>query len=329
MALSEAVIDAHIATWQQQLAESYYAHRKHWPERLFHHAPIENAVAILRDGHLRSRNDSANMRPCDVAAPGVIDAQTHAHDRVRLYFRPKTPTQWHIEGIRRQNECAYGIDAHAAVLVMFALDSRTILRQPGVRFSNKNMQLGDTVAGDTEAYFADIPFAKVYSEGGTGGDRSITDARCAEVLPESPLPLAGCLRAIYLRSEPEREMLLHLLGDARADWENYCKVSDALKVFQKNYTFVQDLRLTEAGVVFRLNPRSDHQNIALKIDVWNGATGQKVGDFYNASHAPYPAPPSSTWIWQLKLAPGTYLVEVRLESCLAFRGRFELGDSLF
>jgi hypothetical protein len=328
VALTPAFVDAHIAHWQQQLTSPYYPHRKHWPGRLFHHAPIENAVAILRDGNLRSRNDSANMHPIDVAAPGVIDARTHAHDRVRLYFRPKTPTQWHIEGIRRDGECTYGMGSHAPVLVMFGLDARSILCRPDIRFSNRNMQLNDTVAGDDEAYFADIPFAKVYSEGGTGGDRSVIDARCAEVLPTSPLPLDECLRAIYLRSEPERDMLLHMLGNARGRWEKYCRVSDALKVFQKEYSFVQDLRLTSDGVIFRINPRQDRRNIAIKIDVWDAA-GTKRIDFFNSDHEPHPKPPASTWIYRKKLADGRYLVEVRLENCLAYRGHFDIGDSLF
>ena len=42
-----------------------------------------------------------------------------------FYFRPKTPTQWHIEGIRKAGECNYGDPTHAAVLVVFALDAKT------------------------------------------------------------------------------------------------------------------------------------------------------------------------------------------------------------
>ena len=327
MALSGQFVSAHILHWQQQLTSPSYPHRRHWPENLFHHAPLENAVAILRDGNLRSRNDPANTRPKDVAAPGVIDAQTHAHERVRLYFRPKTPTQWHIEGIRRGRECTYGAATHAPMLIMFAFDARMILVRPDVQFTNKNAQLNPAV-GESEAYFSDIPFSKVYSEGGTGGDRSMTDARCAEVLPSSPLPLEPCLRAIYLRFEPERDTLLYLLGDARNHWEKYCRVSDALKVFQKDYAFVQELRLTADGVVFRLNPRHDRANIEVKIDVWDNI-GQKVVDFFNDSHAPYPAPPHDVWIWRQNLVDGPYLVEIQLEKCLAYRGVIEVGDSLF
>lgn len=328
MALSEAFVDQHIARWQNRLTSPSYAHRRHWPAHLFHHAPLENAVDILRDGCLRSRNDPDNRRNRDVAAPGVIDARNHAHDSVRLYFRPKTPTQWHIEGIRKPDECHYGGAAHAPVLVMFLLDARLVLTRPDIRFSDKNMQLSDTIPGDSEAYFSQIPFAKVYSEGSTGGDRSLTEARCAEVLASSPLELGAALRGIRLRSEPEKETLLHMLGERRADWESYCHVSDALKVFQKEYAFVDLLRLTCEGVIFRLNARKDGGQITVKIDVWDSSE-RHIIDFYNDSHAPIPPYPNNEWIWRHDLPHDMYRVEVRLEGQLAFQSYMVLGDTLF
>ena len=328
MALSGEFVDQHIESWQHELTSAYYPHRKHWPAYLFHHAPMENAVAILRDGHLRSRNDVANCRPRDVAAPGVIDTRIEAHHRVRLYFRPKTPTQWHIEGIRKLGECAYGDETHAGVLVMFALDARTILTKPDIMFSNQNMQLGNTQAGSDENYFSEIPFIKVYSEGNTGGDKSYTDARCAEVLPSSPLLLHECLKGIYLRSEPELETLLHLLGDTREHWEKFCHVSDALKVFQKDYTFVQVFRLSSDGVVFRFNPRRDGRNLKVLIRLWD-SIGALVVDFFNDDHSATPKPPFENWIWEQKLKDGDYLAEVHLDDTLAYRSELSLGDSLF
>ena len=329
MALSEAFVGQHIARWEAALTGPRYAHRRHWPSHLFHHAPVENAAVILRDGCLRSRNDGANQRPRDVAAPGVIDAREHAHDSVRLYFRPKTPTQWHIEGIRKPDDnYKYGTDAHAPVLVMFLLDAQSVLTRPGVRFSDKNMQLAGTVPGDSEAYFSKIPFVKVFSEGGTGGDKSLTDARCAEVLAPSPLPLAGTLRGICLRSEPERETLLHMLGDQRGEWERFCHVSDALKVFQKEFTFVDVLRLTSEGVIFRLNSRKDEQKIELQIDVWD-SKGRHVVEFCHKAHAPVPPDPRRNWILQNALMHDMYFVEVRLEGHLAYQSHMVLGDTLF
>jgi hypothetical protein len=195
-------------------------------------------------------------------------------------------------------------------------------------FSNQNMQLSSTVAGQDEAYFSTIPFGKVYSEGGTGGDRSYTDARCAEVLPSSPLNLANCLRGIYFRTEAERDTLLYLLGRDRAKWAAYCHVSDALKVFQKDYTFVQEVRLTPKGVVFRFNHRRDRRNLNVSIKVWN-SSNREIVNFSNNDHAAAPNLPYDNWLWEQKLENGLYLVEVHLEGVLAYRNQVELGDSLF
>ncbi len=138
MALTKDFVEAHVLRWQEELSKPWYPYRSKWPSRLFHHAPIENAVKILTDGNLRSREDPENMKDKDVAAPGVIVARTHAHNSARLYFRPRTPTQYHIEGIRKSGECSYGNDAHAPVLVMMVFDSRSVLSIPTIKFCDRN-----------------------------------------------------------------------------------------------------------------------------------------------------------------------------------------------
>lgn len=327
MALSEEFVAAHIAHWQAALTTPYWPHRKYWPTRLFHHAPLENALAILREGMLRSRNDGNNTHPRDVAAPGVIDNETAAHGHVRMYFRPKTPTQYPIEGIRKAGECKYGDKTHAPVLVMLALDAKAVLCRPDVRFSARNMQLSGTPTYDTEAAFSAIPFIKVFSEGGTGGDRSITDARCAEVLTNSPLPLADALLEIYFRSEPERDTVLHLLGADAAPWIGRCYVSDALKVFEKDYAFVQEVALTPRGVVFAFNARRDRKALAVKIEVFDSA-GEKAVDFYNSALAARP-PDGGKWIFAGELGADIYLVRIRIDDQLAYESRVPLGDVVF
>lgn len=326
MALSDAFVTAHIAHWQQELASPHYPHRRKWPECLFHHAPFENAVSILSTGMLRSRNDPANPRPRDVAAREVNQAREHAHDWVRLYFRPKTPTQFSIEGIRKPGECKYGEGAHAPILVMLVLDAHQILTHPDIRFCDRNMQRGNAVPGNDEAYFAAIPFAKVFHEGPTGGDDKIIQHRCAEVLPSSPLDLDQCLRAVYFRSEPERDTVLHALGPNRQRWLQRCFVSDALKVFEKKFSFVQEISLTREGVVFTLNPRSDRQNVAVRISISDEA-GRSVAKFYSASLAA--APPQGRWIYNHAFPDGIYLVRVEIDGQLAYQAPISLTDSLF
>jgi hypothetical protein len=216
------------------------------------------------------------MRARDVAAVGVIDHSQRAHSFARLYFRPRTPTQYHIEGIRRAGECQYGDSAHAPLLVMFVFHARQVLSLKGVCFSDSNMQTG-VVEGSSEVYFRNIPFDKVYHEGGIAGDRSIITHRCAEVLAPSPMTLEGKLRWVYCRSDAERETLLQSLNRHAAFWEKRIIVSDDLKVFEKSFMFVERISLANDGLIFRLNPRNDRKPIAVRIEAWDTQGRRCIG----------------------------------------------------
>lgn len=326
MALSEAFVERHLAYWSAELDSGFRAYRKHWPHCLFHHAPLENALGILRDGNIRARNDPGRPLLRDVAAPGVIDNRQEAHDRVRLYFRPRTPTQFHIEGIRKETECQYGADTHAPILLMFVLDAKSILTLPDVQFSDRNMQRLDVRQGTDEAFFNSIPFGQVYHDGGIDGDYSIIAHRCAEVLPSTPLPLDGVLRGIWLRSEPERDTLLHQLAGERGKWEKYCRVSEELKVFDKRFAFVNELSLSREGVSFRINYRHDLQPVDLRIRAVD-AGGKLCIDFHNEKFTTYNTT-GGRWIYRVALDPSTYLVQAHIEGHLAYECQVTLEDSL-
>jgi len=327
MALSEAFVDQHILQWTLQLGSGARAYRKHWPARLFHHAPLESALEIINDGHLRARDDPKRQQVQDVAAGGVIDNRQEAHGHVRLYFRPRTPTQFHIEGIRKDADCQYGADAHAPVLVMFILDAKAVLTRSDILVSNQNMQINGVATGDDEQFFSSIPFNSVYHEGGIGGDYSIIASRCAEVLSASPLPLSEVLSGIWFRSEPERDTFLHRLGGAAQRWQPYCSVSEELKVFDKRFAFVVDIDLSTEGISFRLNHRHDLQNVSIAIQAYN-EKNQLCADFRNDDFKTYNQS-GGRWIYRTQLQPSNYLVKVQIENHPAFEGTIRLGDSLF
>ncbi|MCC4299581.1 DarT ssDNA thymidine ADP-ribosyltransferase family protein [Aurantimonas coralicida] len=326
MSLSEDFVDAHIATWQANLSKGGYPYRAKWPSRLFHHTPLENAVNILKGNCLRSRSDPANNLERDVAAASVNDTRTHAHGYVRFYFRPRTPTQYNIEGVRKTGECRYGDETHAPVLFMLVFKCRGVLTLPGVRFSNQNMQIVATVDGEDEEYFRRIPFEKVFHMGAIGGDYSIISHRCAEVLAPSPLPLEDHLQWIYCRSEAERETLLYRLGDDASSWNSRIKVSDDLRVFEKDYVFVEEIRLSKEGVTFQLHPRKDHETVDIRITLWN-PEGRVALKFENSSLAAVP-PKNKRWIFRQPLSEEYYRVRVRLEGHIAYEGQLRVANEL-
>jgi hypothetical protein len=328
MALSAEFIDRHITQWEDWCRQKQsYPHRVRWPSRLFHHSPIENAATILTSGFLRSRADPENCRPLDVAGAGVIEAREDAHNSVRFYFRPRTPTQFHIEGIRRPGECQYGDAAHAAVLVMLIFQARTILSDPGVSFTDRNAQQGAAVYGTEEAQFAAIPFDKVYHEGGIVGDQSITSHRCAEVHATSPISLDNTLEAICCRSNAERETLLFMLGGNAAKWAEKILVSDDLRVFQRDFAFVQDVSLSQEGLIFKINPRQSGGTVDVAIDLFT-TDGRKVIDFRNTELQPVP-PTADRWRVATIIEDGTYEAKITIDGHTAYRSTLNLGNSLF
>lgn len=273
-----------------------------------------------------SRNESLGFRARDVAAVGVIEHSIRAHSFVRLYFRPRTPTQYHVEGVQKTGENPYGENVHAPVLVMFVFDSRSVLSLDGVFFSDANMQSG-AIENSSEAFFRAIPFDKVYHEGGTGGDRSIITRRCAEVLASSPLLLDDKLRWVYCRSDAERATLLQALSASASKWEKKIRVSDDLKVFEKRFTFVEKVSLVNEGIIFRLNPRADLRPISISLEA-RDTTGRIC---VRMSNAELPATPSKASAWQVKakLKPGLYRVIIRLEGHEAYNSTLMLDEFPF
>lgn len=319
MALTAAFVDAHIGKWEQQFQGTY---RAAWPSRTFHHAPLENAIEILKRGQILSRNASNGVRKIDVASREVVNTRDEAHNYARMYFRPRTPTQFHIEGIRKESECRFGRETHAPILVMFVLDARKVLRLPGVRFSNQNMQRLATESGDDENYFSEIPFSKVFHDSGIGGDHSIIAHRHAEVLAPSPLELSSCLQRVCCRSEAERKTLLNLLGSSK--WSSRIDVANDITVFQREYAFVEEVSLSRDGVSFQLNPRKDRQLIAFSLAARDKHGNVRASfDHPNWDHAS-----NRRWITKSELPDGVYTVRIMIENHLAFEARLSLGTKL-
>jgi hypothetical protein len=297
MGMSAGFINAHVTEWETRLSVPFQAYRAKWPSRLFHHAALENAARILRSGRLLSRVDSEGVRAVDVAPAELIGHRIRAHHFARFYFRPRTPTQYWIEGIRRSTEYYQG--RHAPILVMFVFDARRILALPGVRFSDGNMQSYSTRDGDTEEFFATINWNHVFHNSATS-DSQVRHCRCAEVLVPSPLPLDGSLQWVFCRSQAERTMLIDALESHSAAWRGKIRVSDDMQVFEKRYTYVNSVTLLSAGLSFELHPRMDGQTVTLGVRVWDDSENRII-DYTNASFTPISR--EGAWIVRYNTSP--------------------------
>ena len=321
MGLSKEYIENHIATWEQNLSNSRYPWTSHWPSRIFRHDPLENIAQIIESGNLLSRNDSVGVRSTDIAAREAVNSTTQPHQYVRLYFRPRTPTQYHVEGIRKPGE-RYQTDKSCLIGLMI-FESRNLLNRNDVMFSNMNMQSSLVLTGNTENFFAEnINFANVYHHGWQGSDSDIRRQRCAEVLLNSPLQITECLQYIYCRTNAERETLISMLSNgARQKWKDKILVSRDMKLFERKYCFVEDVYITATGVIINLSPREDNANINLEVTITDTNTGMIPIQFQNADFRPLPSSGKKGWIFEFEVQDSVYDVQIKIEGSIGYRSK--------
>ncbi len=106
--------------------------RRWWPLFVFHYTDIRNAARILQEGYLYSRKylEDEDKSVVSSGSPSVLAGTNIAiKDCVRLYFRPKTPTQYYAEGIypRATLSRSKFPEAHCPVPIFFLFDSAQVL----------------------------------------------------------------------------------------------------------------------------------------------------------------------------------------------------------
>ena len=128
-------IHQHIQLWESRLGNLGW-----WPKYIYHFTDVQNAARILTDGVLYCRTEAGRrgLMVVDNASPEIIAQTKPEHTNfVRLYFRPKTPTQYRNEGIRPITTRELG--SHCPVPIYFCFDALELLAQDRVEFSNGNM----------------------------------------------------------------------------------------------------------------------------------------------------------------------------------------------
>ena len=299
--------------------------RKRWPHWLFRSDHAENTAAILNNDKLLSRavaeRDRAILK--DSASPRHIGELTREHRSfVRLYFRPRTPTQYRNEGIRPSRHIELGAHMPIPVYLLFA---STLLMERGVAFTRGRLTLG-TEIGDSVEFLRGIKFADVYHDrgvGAVGGSErrsEILNARHSEVIVENVLNL-DYVRHVFCRSACERETLLNLLSsDARKRWGQRIHIDEGRRVlFYKRGTFVQtaDLSETNARFVFYANGEPDMRGpFDLRIERRGREDKHTYADSnFTVSTEPlqlvFPHPESQ------------YEVRITMNGDLAYLGRFD------
>ncbi len=194
----------------------------------------------------------------DNASPGVIAQTKSEHTRfVRLYFRPKTPTQYRNEGIRPITKRELD-GAHCPVPVYFCFDALAILSHDAAEYSSGNMGSSRATHSGEREFFFQIPFAQVFHNRWFSPDEhdEIIFRRNAEVLIPHQLSLEPNLRFIACRSVAERQTLLHLLDwSVHEKWESKVKLGEQ-GFFERKWSYVEEVVVVDQDVIFRFNPNT-------------------------------------------------------------------------
>lgn len=191
--------------------------RRWWPQFAFHYTDIRNAVKILSEGKLLSRARAEQQQKITVSsgsAEVLAGTNFNIKDCVRLYFRPKTPTQFYAEGVHSQKTLSESKfpDAHCPVPIFFLFDLPSILALPQSSFSDRTLAGQNYRLMKNAQDLKNLPWQQIYHTEWIDWNnpemaREIIAHRNAEIIVPGELDLSG-LKFIYCRSEAEKDTYL-------------------------------------------------------------------------------------------------------------------------
>ena len=250
-----------IAAFLDRLAREPWLEQQQrdWSRYLFHTTDVRNAASILHVGMLYSRREAVRrgLLANDQAADSVM-ARTRLEDQsyARLYFRPRTPTAWHNEGIRKPRDLAYR-SAHCPVPVAFAFDAKDVLTRADVRFSDQSVAHRDARVGQDAAFLELLPWKDVYSLLPAN-----VPAKHAETLVPDRLPLDSTTW-VFTRSAAERTTLLTLTGDCGGisptctEIRSRIRVNEKSSLFFRRWTYIDVVRVEHECLAVQFNPGTE------------------------------------------------------------------------
>ena len=206
-----------VETFQKQLAKRFdVGYQSWWSRFLFHFSDISNVISILNSGMLYSRNEvlKRELMHNDNADDDVIGhTGLSAKEYVRFYFGALTPTQYHNEGFKPRDNIHH--NAHCPVPVFLLFDFVKLLAREDSKFSSGNIaSQGVHIYSDIED-LDQLEFENIYHRGSlynASNPSHVIYCRHAEVLIPKVLQVYDYLNHVVVRSEAEKQTLLHRLN---------------------------------------------------------------------------------------------------------------------
>jgi len=314
--------DLYIDNFMEQLAARF--NTLWWPKYLFHYSDITNIVKILESGHLYSRAFAGkhNLMQMDSAAHDII-SQTRPEllDCVRLYFRPRTPPLFRVEGFQPAGNRNSALGAHCPIPIYLLFDSKRILSNESTKFSDGNLGSSMSNICDDIRDLENLEFDFIYHDTYLPGDNPeykarIIKKRCTEVIVPSQISLDDNLKCVICRSYAERETLLNLINSA-----NRKKYSPIVRVnsqcFFRNGHYIESVVLQPKKIEIKFS-NSQNPDVFQYKYVFGFKNNEVIKEFNR---------PIS--IFSLTDPLSAYALAIYIDSHIAYKGNYKLMSSPF
>ncbi len=184
-----------------------------WKGYIYHFTHIENAVSILTNEKLLARNLCRNFND-SAGATLIARTSNDVKNFARFYLRPKTPTQWHNEGLGKRRGNIYAL---CPVPIFFCFNLKRILETQGSKcgISSGNLAASGSHYGNSTTFLEQcFDFAHVYSTLEVGKETFLRASQQEFIIHNyldfTELNLEDI--SIICRTTQDKETLLNLIG---------------------------------------------------------------------------------------------------------------------
>ncbi len=208
--------------------------RSEWKGSIFHFSHIDNAVEIIKNRKIQSRNRAIIKGD---AAGSVVHRRGDAHNYARFYFRPQTPTQFYNEFLGKNTTDGYETNGNwiswydkarglgfpkCPIPIFFRFSIKEVLFKYDNKccVSNGNMQADSTQFNSIEKMLDKFNFEYLYSNMSYDKEhnRKYMKYSQQEFLVKEELSINDLFDfEIICPSEADRTLLINLLGNEHKD----------------------------------------------------------------------------------------------------------------
>jgi len=212
----------------------------------------------------------------DNASDEVIgNTDLNAKDFVRFYFGTGTPTQFHNEGFTPQNKIKN--NAHCPLPIFLLFDFVKLLSREDSHFSSGNIASSEANIYTDITALESLEFEYIYHRGyiqESPNKRHIIHCRHAELLIPNALDIYDGLLYLCVRSQAEKETLVHFLSPERREYLSDKILIRSNGLFEPYRFYVERVSLVnqQIKIVFSMPTRDKY---LFKTTVINHDTGAK------------------------------------------------------